>query len=397
MDGWSRSLGEPDKSTSTKKLFVPVIPWNSSGGTMTVPMSCRESVTVTNVWVIGGGGIGAVAGGRLGELSRDEVQVTILDGWIENVEAIAKHGVTIETEGTEIKSTVSAAHISQPPEDPPDIVLLAVKSYDTADVLRGLLSHLGEAPVVSLQNGINEPSIAELIGASRTIGCVVKYDGALIRPGRVRQIDPSGWLIIGELDGQRSARMEALANLISPAIRVAISENIFGDLWFKCFLNSMAGALCTVLDCDTATLARNERYADLAVAIGGETIRLARSENVDLPVADLGGAPLDSFSSCTDDSRALAVRGYQRASSGRAGVFPSMHQDVMKGRKTEIDQLNGFIADRTRYAGKRAPLNEQLVTWVRELATGQPRPTPVDVVRDLRTLDLTDRRDRVDQ
>ena len=138
-----------------------------------------------------------------------------------------------------------------------------------------------DADVVSLQNGLNEDAIAELVGAERTIGCTVGFGATWISPGHI-SLDAAGDLSIGRLDGSTDDRIEAAKELLNKAFPTKISSNIRGDLWAKMLVNSMTvlGALGGMLTGDLLVTPERRRVVAEVVAEG---VRVAQAEGVDLP------------------------------------------------------------------------------------------------------------------
>jgi len=181
------------------------------------------------IWIAGAGGIGCVLGGRL--LEHATADVTFVDTWAEHVDAMNERGLTVDYPGETRHFTVNAFHLTALERAPrPDVVLLCVKSYQTAEVVRAVAPFLSAgAYVVSLQNAINEDAIAEIVGSERTVGAIVLFDGALIGPAHASQIRTKP-LVIGELNGSVTARLETLSSLLRSSVPIVLSTNIWGEL-----------------------------------------------------------------------------------------------------------------------------------------------------------------------
>src|SRR5439155_1321719 len=113
------------------------------------------------------------------------------------------------------------------------LLLLAVKSQDTPAALEVLAPRLAtDGAIVSLQNGLNEELIAAAVGARRTVGCLVNWAADWTGPGRILH-GGEGALVLGELDGRASARVQSLAKLLDVVAPTRVTDNILGYTWAK--------------------------------------------------------------------------------------------------------------------------------------------------------------------
>ncbi|MDX6629165.1 MAG: 2-dehydropantoate 2-reductase, partial [Gaiellales bacterium] len=176
--------------------------------------------------VVGAGAIGGTVGARL---ARDGHSVLFCDADSEHVAAINERGLAVE--GPLEQFTVQAAAVL--PDDLPSglgAVLLAVKHQHTAAAAAQIAPRLAAGGfVVSLQNGMNEPIIAEAVGEERTVGAFVNFGADYLEPGRIHYAG-RGAFYIGEVDGRPSERVERLVREIGDA---RATDNIFGYLWSK--------------------------------------------------------------------------------------------------------------------------------------------------------------------
>ena len=157
--------------------------------------------------VVGAGAIGGTVGARLARRGHD---VVFADVDSEHVAAMNDHGLSVE--GPVEEFTVAARAVR--PQDLPDglgRVLLAVKAHDTESAVANIAPRLApDGFVVSLQNGLNEPAIAEAVGAERTVGAFVNFGADYLGPGRIF-VGGRGTFRVGEIDGRRSERVVQLA------------------------------------------------------------------------------------------------------------------------------------------------------------------------------------------
>ncbi len=323
-----------------------------------------------SIWVVGIGGIGAALGCRLAR----EGDVLLVDGWEENVAAIRDHGLAVEYADETVLARAPAVTLDRLAGErlpAPRIVILAVKSYQTADTIRILEPLLGpETQVVSAQNGLNEDTIAGLIGAERTVGAICLFDGQLVEPGRARQRRTDGKMVIGDLGGGNSQRVQVLKDVaarLRTAVAVEVSDNIYGELWTKVIRNGMINGVCALAGADVGTAAADDDMLSIIVALGVEGVRVASALGVTLIEADLYGARVTDFERGFDDPAsfertAVKVRAEYLSF---AQVVPSMAQDVAKGRPTEIDFLNGVVVAKGATLGLETRVSAAVVEAVK--------------------------------
>lgn len=325
-------------------------------------------------WLVGAGGIGCAIGGRLAR----SLDVVFVDSWREHVDAINRNGVRVDYPNESLEIRVRAFHVSELDRitSTPEAVLLAVKSYQTADTCDALLPHLmADTPVVSLQNCINEEVIANKVGEHRTIGAICLFDGALIGPGHAMQTRTGGRLVIGELNGTETSRIQSLHESLNSSMRVDITPNIWGELWSKLTCNTMINAVAATTGLGVGELVLNPIARRLCVRLGAEAIRVALKQQIQLVKADLyGHDPEDFLQDPRTDTFAAVEQSFKNAYEQHPQLRASMLQDVTKGRRTEIEYMNGHVAKKGEELGVATPLNREMVRLVKEVEDGRRQP-----------------------
>src|SRR5207237_7558527 len=186
--------------------------------------STSETITVSRA-----GAIGRITGAALARAGHD---VLVVGKAEDHGAAVNAGGLTIERRDGAYTVPVRAITPDKLGPDL-DLVLLAVKSQDTPAALQVLVPRLGEpGAIVSMQNGLNEELIAAAVGERRTVGCLVNWAADWTAPGRILH-GGEGALVLGELDGRRSARVDALAKLLEVVAPTRVSDNILGYTWAK--------------------------------------------------------------------------------------------------------------------------------------------------------------------
>jgi 2-dehydropantoate 2-reductase len=258
-----------------------------------------------------------------------------------------------------------------------DVVLLATKATDCLDAARALLPVLGEyTAVVSLQNGICEDAIAGVIGRGRIVGCVVGWGASMHGPTEL-EVTSEGEFVIGNVDGRRDDRLPRLKQMLDHVVPTRISDNIMGELYSKLIINSCINSLGVITGQRLGELLADAGVRQIFVGLMREAMAVAKALGV--KVEPGGGGKLDYYSFLASTSflarlrRHLTIRligfKYRRIRS-------SSLQSLERGRKTEIDYLNGYVCDRGREQGVPTPLNQAVVTMVKEIEDQVRKITP---------------------
>ena len=328
--------------------------------------------TARRIWIAGAGGIGSVVGYRLARAGLDPL---LIDGWDDNVRAIDGAGLRLAGQFGDVPVAARAIAFDDAGREPepPAIVLLCAKSFQTGPVLDALAAQLAPpAIVVSLQNGMNEEAIAARVGAERTVGAVVVMDAALTGPGVAVQENPDERsFTLGSLDGGPSAAVEAAAAVMRVVGDVRISDDIRGELWSKLVHNCMINGVCALTGLTGARALRHPRAWPFIRMLGREAVAVSRAEGVTLGAAGLFGCTAPDF--LEDDRAARLEEAILAAYPETEELYPSMAQDVAKGRPTEIGWLNGWIEESGRKAGVATPANSRIAALIGEVERGALR------------------------
>ncbi len=317
--------------------------------------------------VIGAGAIGGTVGAHLVRAG-DTVQLIERDR--AHVEAVRANGLTLRSETGTLTVPVPAATPEAPPTGPLGTVLLCVKSQDTRAAAAWCAERLGpDECVVSLQNGLCEAVIAEVVGAPRTVGAFVNFSADLMEPG-VIEVGGPGTFVVGELDGAATARVAAIAEHLSAFIPVRPTANVFGYLWAKLGYANMLFATALV----DATMADViERFPDLMVELACEVYDVAEARGVRLEPFDDVEPGLYHPRAGRDPERLRAamaslVERRRRDGKSKSGIWRDL---AVRHRHTEVDhQLGPAVAIGSEY-GLTLPLTRWLVERIHDLEAGR--------------------------
>ena len=341
--------------------------------------------------VVGAGALGGYVGGYLAHQGED---VTLIDMWPEHIEAIRSRGLELDGVTPEEKFTVTRAktmHLTEvqtlAKEKPIDIAFVSVKSYDTEWATTLIKPYLAEhGYVVSLQNCLNEEKIAAIVGWDRTVGVVASIISVnLYEPGRIRRTAEKGGdkhtvFRVGEVNGVVTQRTQELVEMFSGIDSAKPTTNLWGERWTKLTQNSMRNGVSAATGRTGSQCDNNPAIRRFAIKLGGEAIKVGKALGYELE--GLGKLQPDRLvMAAAGDAEALAeIESLMMArtkSNPRAGIQrPSMAQDMHKGRRTEIQFMNGFIADKGKMLGIETPSHVKLTDIVTRVERGELPQSP---------------------
>ena len=336
--------------------------------------------------IVGSGAIGGYMGAHV---ARAGENVTFIDAWPEHVEAMRRDGLLVKgmEPGYDFVQPVRALHVSDVQslmrEAPIDIAFIAVKSYDTEWATQLILPYLADdGVVVSLQNSINEDAIAGVAGWGRTLGCCVgMHGGEMTGPGVVERTTPLNMtgkpeLLVGEVHGRVTPRAVEIAKILSAAAPSDVTTNLWGVRWSKLIINAMRNGVSAVTGLAGKERDANDQVLSLTFRLGAQAIRVGRAMGLSLePIAFDIDTVVKAGDGDAEAHQALKDR-IIKVMSGRADTQrPSMGQDILKGRRTETDMINGLVARRGREVGVDASLHEKMNDIVRRVERGQATPS----------------------
>ncbi|MGE4336796.1 MAG: ketopantoate reductase family protein [Pigmentiphaga sp.] len=322
--------------------------------------------------IVGAGAIGCRVAAHLAQAG---VATTLFDGWAEHVAALNRDGLTLEHQGRETVFPVRAYGLDATSAENFDLVLLAVRSDDTAATLPLVARLLApDGMVLSCQNGLNEDAIAQAVGASRTLGCSLVLGARLTAPGRVAALPGPDTLRVGELDGSDSNRVRQLADLLGACGTATVTRNLLGYRWMKLVLNSIGNPLLLLSGATAATLHEQEPVRVAMIALAGEILATAAASGAKPePVLDVPAAIWRAPDARHDDRLHHALREHGRSLGARR---LSMVADFEARGRTEVDHINGYVVAKALSLGLAAPLNAEVVRLVKQMEAGEPQASP---------------------
>jgi 2-dehydropantoate 2-reductase len=318
-------------------------------------------------WLVwGAGAIGGTMGAYLARAGHD---VTLVDTVDEHVVAIQHNGIRI-TGPIEEFTARAPAFTPGALTGEWDTIILATKAHHTETAARALLPHLAASGcVISAQNGLNEITIAEVVGPARTVGAFVNFGADYMKPG-VIHYGGRGAVVVGETDGRVTPRTTAIRDAWRDFDERAIATtNIWGYLWGKEAYGAMLFATALTNESIADALAM-PAYRRLYIELAREILAVAAARRVTPesfdgfdPAAYLPHAPSGAAARSLDE----LVAHNRRSAKTHSGIWRDL---AVRKRRTEVDAQLGIVATLGKEARVPTPLTDRLIELVHDLENG---------------------------
>jgi 2-dehydropantoate 2-reductase len=303
------------------------------------------------VLVAGAGGVGGFFGARL---ARAGVPVTFLARGA-HLEAIRRAGLRVRSaaDGEWVVKAEAVADLTGQP--PADVVLFCVKSFDTETAAAALRPVIGpDTAVVSLQNGVdNEDTLARVLGAGHAVGGVAYVFAGIQSPGVIvhRLL---GRVVVGELDGRPRPRLERLREAFTTAgVPAEVVPDIRRMLWQKYLLITAQAGMTALARAPIGVIRAVPETWRMYRAIVEELAALARASGVSLPA--------DAVDAVVTSAEGLAPE-----------ALSSLHDDLVQGRRLELEALHGYAARLGERLGVPTPMVSAVYAALKPHAAGRP-------------------------
>jgi 2-dehydropantoate 2-reductase len=346
--------------------------------------------------VMGTGAVGAYAGAHMARAGED---ITFIDPWPANVEAMRSTGLTVShiRDVPTWSTPVRALHLTDlqqlAKEKPVDIAFVCMKSYDTKWATTMIAQYLSpNGFVVSLQNCMNEETIADVVGWGRVLGCIASSITVdLFEPGHVKRAagksgDKHTVFRTGEVHGRITDRLKEVHRLVAMADSALATTNLWGERWSKLVTNAMANGMSASTGLVSKDILTNDTLRRFGARLGSEAIRVGQALGYELEEVHHIDPEVIARAGEGDPEAVREYDAHRLAEVSRAGGGehrPSMGQDMVKGRRTEIEFLNGFIVRKAEAIGIPTPANAALTDIVKRVERGELKPDPKHLI-DLR-------------
>ncbi len=300
------------------------------------------------------------------------LDVTFIDQWPAHVEAMRANGLTVNLPTRVLHTPVKALHLCEIAEikQPFDVIFMVVKAYDTrwaAEIIKPVLADDGF--VVGLQNGMTHEDIAQIVGAHRTIGAVIEIASNIWEPGitnRQNDTDES-WFAMGAVDPAQQHRVEAVAALLRHSGTVEVVDDIHSAKWMKLIVNAAELIPSAIIDTALRPAAQDKAFLEVMRLAGYEAMAAALADGATImPIIGMPPTMSNDPERYVDQIFDMVLSTFSRDDTLTCSL-----QDWRKGRRAEIDDVNGVVIEKLKAAGKDAPMNARVVEMAFEIEAGK--------------------------
>jgi 2-dehydropantoate 2-reductase len=318
-------------------------------------------------------GAGAIGSSLSADLTKAGHDVTVIDQWPAQVEALKTSGIVVTMPDGEVKTPIRALHLCDLASANLefDIVFLAVKSNDDrwlAELIKPYLK--ADGVLVGTQNGMNDDTLASIVGKQRVIGCAMELSAEIFTPGQVKRntTHKTTWFAVGELDGSYTPRVKEIAALLGHVGRCDITNNIYGAKWTKLIANTMTMGPFGLLGLGNTDAANVPGMFELSVQLGRESYAVGTA--LGYRTEAIFGLRADEFAGSSDENLVTAMKTLLgHVSRGRTAPI----HDHMKGRRSEMEFISGVVSKKGRELGIPTPFNDAVVEIDRAINKGEIR------------------------
>ncbi len=326
--------------------------------------------------IYGAGSLGTVLGAYI---TKNGGQVDLINRNKAHVEAMKANGAKVI--GT-VEMTVPVTALT--PDEMSgkyDLIILLTKQLFNVEVLKGLVPFMSDDCIVcTLQNGMPELSVAEVVGEDRTMGCTVAWGATLLEPGVVELTSEPDSLSfgLGTMTGKRGEKFEQVKKFLELMCPVEVEDNFMGVRWSKLLINAGFSGMSAVTGGTFGEAAAAKDSRRCVQMIIKECIDVASAAGVKIePVQGKDIVKLLDFKG--GFKKALSFMIIPIAIKKHALLKASMLQDIEHGKKTEIDFINGIVSAYGRKHGIATPYNDKVVEIVHGIEDGKYKPSTENV------------------
>ncbi|MBQ4425423.1 MAG: 2-dehydropantoate 2-reductase [Lachnospiraceae bacterium] len=318
--------------------------------------------------IYGAGSLGTVLGAYM---TKGGVPVDLINRNRAHVAALKENGAKIS--GTVQMQVPVSALLPEEMSGKYDVIFLMTKQLHNREVVTSLQPQLKEDGVlVTLQNGLPEPEIAEIIGAARTVGCVVEWGATLKAPGECEMTsDPDSLSFhMGVMEAVPGEKLKLVKSLLETMCPVEMEQNLMGARWSKLLINATFSGLGTVMDGRFGDVSESKEGRKAAVRCIKECIDVGQAAGVTF--APVQGKDITKLFYYTNPvKRKIAELLIPVAMKKHRLIEPSMLQDVKKKKPCEVDAINGVVCAWGRKVGVPTPINDRIVEIVKKVEAGE--------------------------
>lgn len=322
--------------------------------------------------IYGAGSLGTILGAFI---TKNGGQIDLVNRNKAHVAALREKGATV----TGTLNFTQTVNVMTPDEmtGKYDVIFLMTKQQQNAEVVGFLKDYLSdEGVIVTLQNGIPELLIGELIGEDRVLGCTVAWGATMLEPGvcELTSAPDSLTFSLGSLSKTPNPLLPKVKELLEMMGPVVVDTNFIGTRWSKLLINSAFSGMSAVLGCTFGEAAKDKESRKVVQALIKESIDVCAKGGIRIePVQGKDIVKLLDYSNPV--KKAVSYFIIPIAIRKHALLKASMLQDIEKGKKTEVEAINGVVCDYGRKVGVPTPANDKVVEIIHDIENGVCKPS----------------------
>lgn len=322
--------------------------------------------------IYGAGSLGTILG----------AYITKNGGKVELINRNKAHVEALQKEGAKVVGTVNftqpvVAYLPEQMEGKYDVIFLMTKQQHNGEVVAMLKDFLADdGVIVTLQNGIPELQIGQIVGDDRTLGCTVAWGATMQGPGvcELTSQPDSLTFSLGSLTKERNGHFDEVKALLEMMGPVEVDENFVGTRWSKLLINASFSGMSAVLGSTFGEAAKDKASRRIVQALIKECIDVCAAGGIKIePVQGKDIVALLDYKSGL--KKALSFFIIPIAIKKHALLKASMLQDIEKGKLTEVDAINGVVSAYGRKVGWPTPMNDKVVEIIHRIEKGELSPS----------------------
>ncbi len=313
--------------------------------------------------IYGAGSLGTILGAYL---TKAGVDIELVNKNKAHVEAMLSKGATIN--GTVNFNVPVNAIFPNEMEGKYDVIFLMTKQLYNKEVVTMLKDYLSDnGVIVTLQNGIPEPGIAEIVGSNHTMGCTVEWGATLSAPGvsTLTSSPDSLSFHMGKMEGISDEQFNMVKELLEKMCPVSTEENLIGARWSKLLINATFSGLGTVMGGTFGSVIDDKLGKKVALACMKECIDVATAAGIKF--APVQGKDITKlFYYKNNFKKKIALTILPKAMEKHRNLVPSMLQDLKNGKACEVDAINGVVCEWGKKYNIPTPVNDKIVEIIKK-------------------------------
>ena len=325
-------------------------------------------------------GTGANGASIAADLTKAGLDVVLIDQWPQHVEAMRQNGIQIEMPAETLQVPVRAFNLCDIStfDEKFDIVLLVLKAYDTTWACHMIEPYLKtDGLLVGVQNGMTIDAISSVVGSHRTMGCVIEISSQMFDPGIVQRQSPPdrSWFAVGSIDESASNRETDVQEILSHSGTTVVSSDIRSAKWMKLISNCTTLATTAIFGVPIAEAAKNPKMRKIMIRSGTEA--LIAGQDLDYSIEPIFG--LSDIDVRNTNQLVELLLDKLTSSYILPETITTVLQDHIKNRKSEVENINGWVVEECDKFGKKAPVNAAIVEICAQIKRGDLNPGPANL------------------